>query len=225
MDTVQAKRVIETALLCAQEPLPVAQLRRLFAEDPGAEMVRQALTELTAEWSDRGVELVQIASGYRFQSRPAMREFLDRVRAERAPRYSRAVLETLAIIAYRQPLTRGDIEDIRGVAVSSSIIKTLEDRGWIEVIGHKEVIGRPALFGTTRAFLDDLGLKALDQLPSLDGDSLALDPLAQPMAELSQRVADADQQSALNPPPGAATDLSSLGVSPEQVPTQQAVQT
>jgi segregation and condensation protein B len=188
MDTVQAKRVIETALLCAQEPQAVAQLRRLFAEDPGAETVRSLISELTAEWSDRGVELVQLASGYRFQTRPAMREFLDRVRTERPPRYSRAVLETLAIIAYRQPVTRGDIEDIRGVTVASTIIKALEDRGWIEVIGHKEVIGRPALFGTTRVFLDDLGLRALSDLPALDSDQPALAGLEPQVDALSERV-------------------------------------
>jgi segregation and condensation protein B len=167
MNTAEAKRIIEAALLCADQPLTVPMLRRLFDDEISADTVRNLLAELTVDWQDRSVQLVGVASGWRFQSRPEFARYLERLGNERAPRYSRATLETLAIIAYRQPVTRGDIEEIRGVTVSSSVIKTLEERGWIEVIGHKEVLGRPALFGTTRRFLDDLGLRSLDELPPL----------------------------------------------------------
>lgn len=169
MNTEQAKRVLETALICANQPLPVRELRGLFADQVGADTVRRLLDELMADWRGRGVELVALASGWRFQSRPEMREYLDRLSPEKPPRYSRAVMETLAIIAYRQPVTRGDIEDIRGVVVATPIIKQLEDRGWIEIIGHRDAPGRPALYATTRAFLDDLGLDSLDRLPVLEG--------------------------------------------------------
>ena len=172
MNTVDAKRVLETALICAQQPLSVRDLRVLFDDALGSDTIKSLLADLQQEWALRGVELVQIASGWRFQSRPEMREFLDRLHPEKPPRYSRATLETLAIIAYRQPVTRGDIEDIRGVTVNSLIIKQLEDRGWVEVIGHRETVGRPALLATTRQFLDDLGLQSLDQLPVLDGPAL-----------------------------------------------------
>ncbi|WP_081888935.1 SMC-Scp complex subunit ScpB [Comamonas aquatica] len=168
MDTVDAKRVLETALICAQQPLPLRDLRALFDGNLGADTLKDLLLGLQQEWVGRGVELVQVASGWRFQSRPEMRAFLDKLHPEKPPRYSRAVLETLAIIAYRQPVTRGDIEDIRGVTVNSLIIKQLEDRGWVEEIGHRETVGRPALLATTRQFLDDLGLKSLDELPMLD---------------------------------------------------------
>jgi len=161
------KRVIETALLAAHAPLPVGELRRLFDPDPGSDLVRRLLDELRAEWTDRGVELVQVASGWRFQTRPEYQVFLDRLKQEKPPRYSRAVLETLAIIAYRQPVTRGDIEDIRGVAVSPNVLKTLESRGWVDVVGHRDTPGRPALFATTRRFLDELGLRSLTELPAL----------------------------------------------------------
>lgn len=167
MDTQQAKRVLETALLCAQAPLTLRDMRSLFADELNADSVRALLDELLREWEGRGVELVALASGWRFQSRPELREHLDRLHPEKPPRYSRAVLETLAIIAYRQPVTRGDIEDIRGVVVATPIIKQLEDRNWIEVIGHREAPGRPALYATTRQFLDDLGLSSLEQLPAL----------------------------------------------------------
>ncbi|MCZ2495984.1 SMC-Scp complex subunit ScpB [Xylophilus sp. Kf1] len=169
MNTADAKRILETALICSPQPLPLRELRLLFADSLGADTVRQLLEDLQADWTQRGVELVQVATGWRFQSRPQMREFLDRLHPEKPPRYSRAVLETLAIIAYRQPVTRGDMEDIRGVVINSLIVKQLEDRGWIEVIGHRETVGRPALFATTRQFLDDLGLASLDQLPLADG--------------------------------------------------------
>lgn len=174
MNTVDAVRVLETALICAQQPLTVRELRVLFDDELGADTIRDLLDQLQSSWMLRGVELVQVASGWRFQSRPEMREFLDRLRPEKPPRYSRATLETLAIIAYRQPCTRGDMEDIRGVTISAQIIKQLEDRGWIEVIGYRETVGRPALFATTRQFLDDLGLASLDELPALDGQSAPL---------------------------------------------------
>ena len=162
------KRVIETALLCAQEPLSVADLSRLFVEDITTAHIEEALLELQRAWDNKGMELVHIATGWRFQSRLSMREYLDRLTPEKPPKYSRAVMETLAIIAYRQPVTRGEIEEIRGVAVSSNVMKQLEDRGWVEVIGHKETIGRPGLYATTKQFLDDLSLTNLQSLPMLE---------------------------------------------------------
>jgi segregation and condensation protein B len=173
MNTHEAKRVLETALICAQQPMPLRDMRSLFDEQVGADTVRTLLDELVRDWDGRGVELVALASGWRFQSRPEMREYLDRLHPEKPPRYSRAAMETLAIIAYRQPVTRGDIEDIRGVTVSSQIVKQLEDRGWIEAIGYREAPGRPGLYATTRQFLDDLGLASLDQLPVLEGPPTA----------------------------------------------------
>ena len=178
MNTQDAKRVLETALICASQPLPLRAMRNLFEDQIGADTLRSMLDELVQDWKGRGVELVSIASGWRFQSRPELREFLDRLHPEKPPKYSRAVLETLAIIAYRQPVTRGDIEDIRGVMVGSQIIKQLEDRGWIEAIGHRDAPGRPSLFATTRQFLDDLGLNSLDQLPTLEGGQPTSDALA-----------------------------------------------
>lgn len=168
MNTSEARLVLETALLCAQEPLQLSELRKLFADEVGNDTIRGLLQDIHQSWAERGIELVALASGWRFQSRSAMRPYLERLNPERPPKYSRAVMETLAIVAYRQPVTRGDIEEIRGVTVSSQVVKTLEDRGWIEVIGHRDAPGRPALFGTTRHFLDDLGLKALDELPPLE---------------------------------------------------------
>lgn len=162
-------RVVEAALLAATAPLSVASLRRLFDDDPGPDLVRRLLDALREEWgaADRGVELVQLASGWRFQTRPQYQVYLDRLKDEKPPRYSRAVMETLAIIAYRQPVTRGDIEDIRGVAVSPNILKTLESRGWVDIVGQRDTPGRPALFATTRRFLDDMGLRSLTELPAL----------------------------------------------------------
>jgi segregation and condensation protein B len=168
MNTVDAKRVLETALICSHQPIQIRDLRVLFADALGADTIRTLLEEMQLDWAQRGVELVQVATGWRFQSRPEMREFLDRLNPEKPPKYSRAVMETLAIIAYRQPVTRGDMEDIRGVTVNSLVIKQLEDRGWVEVIGHRETVGRPSLYATTRQFLDDLGLASLDQLPVFD---------------------------------------------------------
>lgn len=170
MNTVDAKRVLETALICSSQPIQIRELRTLFNDALGADTIRSLLEEMQLEWTQRGVELVQVATGWRFQSRPEMREYLDRLNPEKPPKYSRAVMETLAIIAYRQPVTRGDIEDIRGVTVNSLVIKQLEDRGWVEVIGHRETVGRPALYATTRQFLDDLGLASLDQLPVYDSE-------------------------------------------------------
>lgn len=167
MNTVDAKRVLETALICAPLPVSVRDLRALFDDALGTDTVKGLLLELQQDWALRGVELVQVASGWRFQSRPEMRIYLDRLHPEKPPRYTRAALETLAIIAYKQPVTRGDIEDIRGVTVNSLLIKQFEDRGWVEVIGHRETVGRPALLATTRQFLDDLGLQSLDQLPAM----------------------------------------------------------
>jgi segregation and condensation protein B len=181
------KRVIETALLCAQEPLTVADLSRLFVEDITTADIDEALVELQRAWDDKGMELVHIATGWRFQSRLSMREYLDRLTPEKPPKYSRAVMETLAIIAYRQPVTRGEIEEIRGVAVSSNVMKQLEDRGWVEVIGHKDTIGRPGLYATTKQFLDDLSLTNLQSLPILED--------AAPMAaaeQLGQAVIEFD---------------------------------
>lgn len=190
MNTADAKRVLETALICTQQPLTVRELRVLFSDELGADTIKELLGELQDDWTQRGVELVCVASGWRFQSRPEMREFLDRLHPEKPPRYSRAALETLAIIAYRQPVTRGDMEDIRGVTINTQILKQLEDRGWIEVIGHREAVGRPALYATTRQFLDDLGLASLDQLPELqsptqEGVFEALAHAGQPQPELA----------------------------------------
>ncbi|MDI1275313.1 SMC-Scp complex subunit ScpB [Polaromonas sp.] len=168
MNTTDAKRVLETALICAQQPLPLREMGVLFNGALTADTLKLLLEDLQNDWSGRGVELVHVSTGWRFQSRPQMREYLDRLHPEKPPRYTRATLETLAIIAYRQPATRGDMEDIRGVTINSMILKQLEDRGWVEVIGHRETVGRPGLYATTRQFLDDLGLESLDQLPVMD---------------------------------------------------------
>ena len=178
MNLVDAKRVLETALICSHQPLPLRDMRALFKDSLGSDTLKTLLEQLKDDWSDRGVELVGVASGWRFQSRPEMRDFLDRLHPEKPPRYTRATLETLAIIAYRQPVTRGDMEDIRGVTISSLLIKQLEDRGWVEVIGHRDAPGRPALFATTKQFLDDLGLQSLNELPLLDGPNLQTSVLA-----------------------------------------------
>jgi segregation and condensation protein B len=185
MNTTDAKRVLETALICSQQPLPVRELRVLFNDELAADTIKALLADLQNDWTQRGVELVHVASGWRFQSRPQMREYLDRLHPEKPPKYTRAVLETLAIIAYRQPVTRGDMEDIRGVTINALILKQLEDRGWVEVIGHREAPGRPALFATTRQLLDDLGIESLDQLPVLDspGQQAALAASLGPVAD------------------------------------------
>jgi segregation and condensation protein B len=166
-DLKEVKGILEAALLVAGEPVPMTQLARLFEPALDAELIRKVLDELREDWSGRTVELVQVASGWRFQGKPAIQRYLDRLSPERPPRYSRAVMETLAIIAYQQPVTRGDVEAIRGVAVSTNVVKTLEDRQWVEVVGHRETPGRPALYATTKTFLDDLGLRSLSELPPL----------------------------------------------------------
>jgi segregation and condensation protein B len=209
MNTQDAKRVLETALICANQPMALRDMRTLFADEIGADTLRSLLDELTREWDGRGVELVALATGWRFQSRPEMREFLDRLNPEKPAKYSRAVMETLAIIAYRQPVTRGDIEDIRGVTVASQIIKQLEDRGWVEAIGYREAPGRPALLATTRQFLDDLGLASLEQLPLLDGAPAAGAMLAEALPE-QPSLLDAQAPLALDDAPAgaeAATDV------------------
>ncbi|MFM8863475.1 MAG: SMC-Scp complex subunit ScpB, partial [Limnohabitans sp.] len=196
MNTAHAKRVLETALLCTAQPLSLRELRVLFDDVLGADTLRHLLDELQHEWLPRGLELVCVASGWRFQSRPEMRPYLDRLHPEKPPRYTRAALETLAIIAYRQPVTRGDMEDIRGVTINSQILKQLEDRGWVEVSGHRETVGRPALYATTRQFLDDMALASLDQLPllsSMDQQVGALahlseDPPLQPPLSLEEAL-------------------------------------
>lgn len=180
LDLAQVKTVLETALLTSAEPLSLVDLKRLFEDDLGNDLLRRLLDELRGEWQSKGVELVNVASGWRFRARPEYQRFLDRLNPQKPPRYSRAVLETLAIIAYKQPVTRGDIEDIRGVTVSSNIIRSLESRGWIDVVGHRDVPGRPALYATTRTFLDDLNLRSLDELPPLDDLGTLVEPGATP---------------------------------------------
>ena len=197
-DLTDIKKVMEAALLTTQEPLPVAELRRLFEEDVSADVVRRALNELRGDWEGRGVELTQVASGWRFRARPEFQAYIDRLNPQKPPRYSRAVLETLAIIAYRQPVTRGDIEEIRGVVVSANIIRALEARGWVEVVGHKEVPGRPELLATTRAFLDDLNVASVADLPPLDDLGSLVertnDPTADPAADSAAAPAAAEPE-------------------------------
>ena len=197
-----AKRILEAALLASQEPLGMAELKRLFDGEVGAETLKPLLAELAEEWSGRAVALVSLASGWRFQTRPEFQPYIERLFPEKPPRYSRAVLETLAIIAYRQPVTRGDIENIRGVVVSTQIVQALENRGWIDVVGHRETPGRPALYATTRSFLDDLGLRSLEELPPLEeiAKTLQFEPQPIPTAEAASRAADAEEEQ-----PAAAT--------------------
>lgn len=197
MNTAEAKKVLETALLCAHEPLTINEMRKLYADDGsngvGADTIKEMLLELRKDWSDKGIEVVGLSTGWRFQSRPEMKVYLERLNPEKPPKYTRATLETLAIIAYRQPVTRGDIEEIRGVTVNAQTIKLLEDRGWIEGIGHRDVPGRPALFATTKQFLDDLGLSSLEQLPPLQqvakGDASGTLELQALEQELNAQVA------------------------------------
>jgi len=192
----EAKRVLEAALLASQEPLGVLELKRLFEGEVNAETLRHLLAEIAEEWKGRAVELVSLASGWRFQTRPELQPYLDRLFPEKAPRYSRAVMETLAIIAYRQPVTRGDIEDVRGVSVSGQIIQALENRGWIDVVGQRETPGRPALYATTRQFLDDLGLRSLEELPPLEEIAKTLQLEAITTAEAAVRASDPEPQAA-----------------------------
>jgi segregation and condensation protein B len=191
MNTAQAKRVLETALLCSTQPITVRDMRVLFEDALGADTLKVLLEELQLDWAERVLELVSVATGWRFQSRPELRIYLDRLNPEKPPKYTRAVMETLAIIAYRQPVTRGDMEDIRGVTINTQILKQLEDRGWVEVIGHRESVGRPGLYATTRHFLDDLGLSSLDQLPLLSN----VEGQAAVLASLSHSKEDTPQAS------------------------------
>ncbi|WP_426112431.1 SMC-Scp complex subunit ScpB [Massilia sp. PWRC2] len=231
MNTDEAKSVLETALLCAREPLSINSMKKLFVDvdDHGqplgggveADSIRLMLEELRHDWQQRGIELVSLSTGWRFQSRPEMKVYLDRLSPEKPPRYSRATMETLAIIAYRQPVTRGDIEEIRGVTVNSQTIKMLEDRGWIDVIGHREVIGRPALLGTTRHFLDDLGLNSLSQLPPLQevavaGDGHAMAALEAALQENFDKAAA--QTAASNDGAGCITVAASSNASVGEAP-------
>jgi segregation and condensation protein B len=219
----EIKRVIEAALLVAGEPVPVAMLARLFDPPLSADLARRIVETLKDDWAGRKVELVQVASGWRFQGRREIQPFLDRLSPERPPRYSRAVMETLAIIAYQQPVTRGDIEAIRGVAVSTNVVKALEDRQWIEVVGHRETPGRPALYATTKAFLDDLGLTSLAELPplaELDPSHLLEMPDAPTKAAeaplaLASPILDADTAGAAQP--GAAEDRGEPAAPPAQI--------
>ena len=193
------KRVLEAALLATSEPMTLTDLKKLFDEPFDDETWRTLLDDLRRDWSQRGVELVQLATGWRFQTKPEYQAYIDRLKTEKAPKYSRAVMETLAIIAYRQPVTRGDIEDIRGVAVSPNILKTLEGRGWIDAVGHRDAPGRPALYATTRAFLDDLGLRSLAELPPLTEIEGMMDlvdavPQAQAKAEPTADSAETEPQ-------------------------------
>ena len=180
LSPTEVKTILEAALLSSNVPLTIADLRRLFDEEVGGDTLRRLLDELRESWTGRGVELVNLASGWRFQTRPEFQRYLERVNPEKPPKYSRAAMETLAIIAYRQPVTRGDIEDIRGVTVAPTVIKALEARGWIDVVGHRDAPGRPAIYATTRAFLDDLGLRSLEELPPLEEISASLDLGAPP---------------------------------------------
>lgn len=175
MEPSQVKNILEAALLATREPMTTHDLKKMFDEDLSSDTLRKLLDQLRAEWAQRPVELIQLASGWRFRTRAEYLPYLERLNPERPPKYSRAVLETLAIIAYRQPVTRGDIEEIRGVAVNTNVVKTLEERGWIDVVGHRDTPGRPALFATTKQFLDDLGLRSVSELPPLEQISQTLE--------------------------------------------------
>jgi len=215
MKTLDAKRVLEAALICSSQPVALREMSALFAGEVGNDTLRELLEELADECKGRAIELISVATGWRYQSRAELAPYLARLDPERPPKYSRAVLETLAIIAYRQPVTRGDIEDIRGVAVASSVMKQLEDRGWIEAIGYREAPGRPALLATTRQFLDDLGLATLEQLPTLegaDGEPIAQaaalpDGESQATLSFAEAMADAAPEPPADRPPADADAL------------------
>ncbi len=181
MNTTDAKRILETALICSPQPLHLREMGVLFDGALGADSIRSLLEDLQHDWRQRGVELARVATGWRLQSRPEMRAYLERLHPEKPPRYTRATLETLAVVAYRQPVTRGDMEDIRGVTIHSQLLRQLEERGWVEMVGHREAAGRPALYATTRQFLDDLGIESLEQLPALDN-------MARPGADVLDRL-------------------------------------
>ena len=197
LDIDLIKRVLETALLTSPEPLSLNEMKRMFPRgETNNELVRKLVDEIRVAWEGRGVELVNVASGWRFRSKPELQRYLDKLNPMKAPKYSRAVMETLAIIAYRQPVTRGDIEDIRGVVVTSNIIKSLEARGWIDVIGHREVPGRPAIYATTKQFLDDLSLRSLEELPPLD--DLGALVQSRSAAQLEMNMPDGDGASSIS---------------------------
>ncbi len=210
LNPTEAKHIIEAALLASQEPVALNGIRRLFDEDIGTDTLRRLLGELREEWSGRAVELVNLATGWRFQTRPEFQKFVERLNPEKPPRYSRAVMETLAIIAYRQPVTRGDIEDIRGVAVSAQIVQSLENRGWIDVVGHREAPGRPALYATTKSFLDDLGLRSLQELPPLEEVARTLPLEHTPPAETAGEIES----------PGENDRAASGEIAPDDGPTE-----
>src|SRR5205809_751599 len=213
----EVKIVLEAALLAAQEPLPISELRKMFDEEIGADTIRRLLEELREAWKDRGVELAATASGWRFQTRASYQKFLERIHPEKAPRYSRAVLETLAIVAYRQPVTRGDIEEVRGVTVSAEVIGRLEARGWVEVIGHKEVPGRPALYATTKTFLDDLGLRSLQELPPLEDIAKTLDLTPTPPLDSQSAPAPQSAPASQSEPDSQAAPDESAAAQPSAV--------
>ncbi len=192
----EVKVVLEAALLTSTAPLSISQMRRMFEDEIGADTIRRLLDELRDDWKDRAVELVNLASGWRFQTKPSVNQFVDRLNPEKVPRYSRAVMETLAIIAYRQPVTRGDVEDVRGVTVSTEVIKKLEERGWIDVVGQRDVPGRPALYATTKTFLDDLGLRTLQELPPLEEIAQTLEFASTPTPTAQLPTTEAETASA-----------------------------
>ena len=218
---LDAKRVLEAALLCADQPMVMRDLRTLFDESVDEPQLRTLLEEIRGEWTERGLQLAEVASGWRFQSHPYMAHYLEKLHPEKPPRYSRAVLETLAIIAYRQPVTRGDIEDIRGVTINSQLLKQLEDRGWIETVGHRESVGRPALLATTRQFLDDLGVASLDQLPPLEAQHASEGFFEQLTAQVEEE-ADSSQLSMALEATNEDSEISeaSLSDAPVDVPVQ-----
>ncbi|MBI5626540.1 MAG: SMC-Scp complex subunit ScpB [Nitrosomonadales bacterium] len=205
MNTEQFKLILETALLTSSEPLPVSELKKLSDVSLDNRQMEALLEELARDWQGRSVELTRVASGWRFRANPEMQQYLDRLNPQKPPRYSRAVLETLAIIAYHQPVTRGDIEEIRGVAVSSQVLKTLEARGWVEVVGTRDAPGKPELFATTKQFLDDLNLRALQELPSLEEIGSLLENNT--VAESSPRAPEIGT----SPDAGSASDSGNSG--------------
>ena len=202
----EVKKILEAALLASQEPMGLPELKRLLGSDISTETIRNLLAELAEEWKGRAVELANVASGWRFQTTADFTPYIERLAPEKSPRYSRAVMETLAIIAYRQPVTRGDIENIRGVVVSTQIVQSLEARGWIDVVGHRETPGRPALYATTRSFLDDLGLRSLEELPPLEeiAKTLQLEPV--PTAEAGIRSANSEAAAEAEPATATGTE-------------------
>lgn len=221
----ELKRILEAALLATDVPLSLREMKRMFEQELSEDMLRRALDELKSDWDRKATELVQVAEGWRFQTRPEMQPFIARMRNEKPPRYSRAVLETLAIIAYRQPVTRGDVEDIRGVSVNAQIVKTLEERGWIETVGHRDVPGKPALLATTPRFLSDLGLRSLQELPPLEelGNLLAPDTAVTPeeLEEVREELA-AEEVTESEPEASSVEDQPAENVSSEEAADEEA---